>query len=144
VEKTYRIYVSEIPEPESKEKEGTTLRTLMRVGIPIFVAPVTGKVAGEIEKTDFKNGHLVFVTANTGNQHFIMRAVKVEGKDRSGKVVFVRELAGRYLHGGRHKKFMVAVPKKECVKINHLDIEVSSDRLSMNERVDVTPRLCSP
>ncbi|MFQ5441192.1 MAG: molecular chaperone [Thermodesulfobacteriota bacterium] len=143
-EKTYRIYVSEIPDPKSKKEEGTTLRTLMRVGIPIFVDPVSGKISGSIEKTVFKKGRLTFVAANTGNQHFIMRAVKVEGKDSSGKVVFARELAGRYLHGGRHKKFMVDIPEKECVKLNQLDIEVSTDRLSMNERVDVTPALCSP
>ncbi|GMR04573.1 MAG: fimbria/pilus periplasmic chaperone [Thermodesulfobacteriota bacterium] len=144
IEKTYRIYVSEIPQPQSKLEDGTVLRTLMRVGIPIFVEPVTRENSGKIEDLSLEKGRLLFSVANTGNRHFIMRTVKVEGKDASGKVVFTRELAGRYLHGKKRKKFVVEIPKKECLTISHLVIDVSADRLSMTERINVTPARCSP
>jgi len=142
-EKTYRIYVKEIPQPQVKPEDGTMLRTLMRLGIPIFVEPVKKITSAEIKGVSLEKGRLRFAVSNTGNRHFIMRSVKIVGKDATGKNVFARELAGRYLHGGREKRFVVEIPEKDCLKIDHLEIDVSTDRLSMNKRSYVKPELCS-
>ena len=143
-EKTYRIYVKEIPQPEAKPEGGTMLRTLMRVGMPIFVEPIEQKNSAEISGVSFAKGRLLFAVSNTGNRHFIMRAVKVSGLDATGVIVFSRELAGRYLHGGKEKKFVVEIPQKKCAMIDHLEIDVSTDRLKMSEKSHVNPKLCSP
>jgi len=143
-EKTYRIYVKEIPQPQSTPKDGTMLRTFMRLGMPIFVEPVKPKDSAEITGVSLKKNKLLFSVSNTGNRHFIMRSVKVIGKNAMDEGIFTRELAGRYLHSGREKRFSVEIPVKECVKIDHLEIDVSTDRLSMNKRTHVKPELCSP
>ncbi|MBI5599153.1 MAG: molecular chaperone, partial [Deltaproteobacteria bacterium] len=50
-EKTYRIYFEEMPGPSPQE--GATVRTLMRAGVPIFVAPRKAGAAGAIEGAAF-------------------------------------------------------------------------------------------
>jgi fimbrial chaperone protein len=141
-EKTYRIFLEEIPEPRQAPLEGTTLRTLTRLGVPIFIAPIKTEPLGDIEKVGLKQGELFLSVRNTGNVHFTIRAVKVEGIDASGATVFQRELAGWYLLEGRSKTFSLEVQKESCLSINALKIEVQTDRFSIGERLDVQPEMC--
>jgi fimbrial chaperone protein len=141
-EKTYRIFLEEIPGPRTDPLEGTTLRTLTRLGVPIFIAPVKTEPRGDIEKVGFKQGELFLSVKNKGNVHFTIRAVKVEGIDASGATVFQSELAGWYLLEGHSKTFSLEVQKESCLSINAIKIEVQTDRFSIGERLDVQPEMC--
>ncbi len=143
-EKTYRIFLEEIPQPQAAPPAGTGVRTLMRLGVPVFIAPVKTGVAAAVEGIELKKGRLSLSVKNTGNVHFIVRAVKVEGLDAQGATAFQMEIAGWYVLEGREKTFSMEIPKENCQNINSLNIDVITDRLSMNKRHDVSKEMCSP
>ena len=58
VEKTYRIYLEEIPEPQTLPLEETTLRTVMKVGVPLFITPVKTEVKADVEDIGISGGEL--------------------------------------------------------------------------------------
>src|SRR3990172_5373499 len=64
VEKTYRIFIHEVPEPQEKQPEGAYLRTLMKVGVPIFVSPLKVKAEAIVDAKSLKNGILSFSIKN--------------------------------------------------------------------------------
>jgi fimbrial chaperone protein len=144
VEKTYRIYLEEIPPPREQTLTGATLRTLMKVGVPVFIAPLKATPEGKIEKADISQGTLTFLVLNKGNLHFIMRGIKIEGFDKEGTQVFTTDLGGWYVLSGRSKQLSVKVPRETCVKIANVNIEVTADVVSLKESVHVQPEMCSP
>lgn len=143
-EKTYRIYLEEIPPPRELTLTGATLRTLMKVGVPVFIAPLKASPEGKIEKVDISQGTLAFLVVNKGNLHYIMKGVKIEGFDREGTQVFTTDLGGWYVLSGRSKQFSVKVPRETCVKIANFNIEVTADVVSLRETFNVQPGMCSP
>jgi fimbrial chaperone protein len=143
-EKTYRIFLEEIPGPQAAPLEATELRTILRIGVPVFIVPVKTSVAGEIGDIELEKGKLSIPVKNTGNVHFVVRTVKVEGMDAEGATVLQREIAGWYLLQGWGKTFSMEIPGESCPDIDSLKIDVITDRLSMNKRHDVSDEMCYP
>lgn len=142
-EKAYRIYLEEIPEPQTAPPEETAVRTVMKVGVPVFMAPVKTEVKGSVEGLGISAGELFLVVKNTGNVHFIIRGVDVEGVDSAGASVFKTELAGWYLHSVHSRRFSLKIPEDVCAKIKSIKIGVNTDKLSFEERMDVEAGSCS-
>jgi len=143
-EKTYRIYLEEIPPPQELTLTGATLRTLMKVGVPVFIAPLKASPEGKIEKADISQGTLAFLVVNKGNLHYLMKGVKIEGFDKEGTQVFKTDLGGWYVLSGRSKQLSFKVPRENCIKIANLKIEVTADVVSLRESLHVQPEMCSP
>jgi len=141
-EKTYRIYLEEIPQPQKEPPTETTLRTVMKVGLPVFIQPPKIEASANISGAGVVNGELGFSIENTGNIHFLIRGVDVTGLAPDGSNVFQTELAGWYLHAGRSKKFSFNIPEDICGKIDSLKIDVSTDRLSLTERINAPAQMC--
>ncbi len=141
-EKTYRIFVEEVPEPKEKQPEGATLRTLMKIGVPVFISPLKTEFSGKVAKGSLKNGVLSFSIKNEGNVHFIVHFANLVGMDEKGGEVFKKELAGWYVHQGKEKPFSTEIPKDTCLKIKTIKINVDTDRMAINDSLAVTPEMC--
>jgi fimbrial chaperone protein len=140
-EKTYRIYLEEIPRPGA-EGEGATVRTLMKVGVPVFISPVGGVARGEIDEAALSGGALRFRVRNDGDAHLLIRGISVEGTDAGGIGVFRKQVAGWYLLEGRSRVYSVEIPKEECLKAREIRIDVDTDKLSLDRSLDVLPEMC--
>jgi fimbrial chaperone protein len=142
-EKTYRMYLEEIPGKEALQ--GTTVRTLLRIGIPVFFAPVAPEAKGNLEglKTE-SGGKVSFLIKNEGNVHFIIRSIKITGQDASGSEVFADESQGWYLHAGVAKAFTREIPKNECPKVRRINVEVTTDKPTLSGALDVQQGICTP
>ena len=68
----------------------------------------------------------------------------MKGNDTSGKEVFKTEIGGGYLHGGSSKGFTVEIPTENCLKMNNLEINIDTDRLSLIEKLNVLKEMCTP
>jgi fimbrial chaperone protein len=70
VEKTYRVFITEIapPQPEAPEVSGVNMR--LQIGVPVFVAP-TAPVVPTLDLVDTRNidGKLFLELRNAGNVH---------------------------------------------------------------------------
>jgi len=143
-EKTYRVYLEEVPPPPEAPLSGAVVRTLMKVGVPIFLAPVKPAPAGTIEQFTLLRNTLAFSLMNTGNIHFIVRGVGIRGLDTAGTAVFEKNLSGWYVLSGRTKTFTASIPPAVCAVIASITVEVSTDIISLRKSLNVLPEMCSP
>jgi fimbrial chaperone protein len=141
-EKTYRIFLEELPQP--LQTEGNVIRTILKIGIPVFISPVKPEEMGEIEKMEFSKGDLSFTVKNKGNVHLIIQSVKVKGVDASDTPVFQLEAQSRYLLEGRSRTFSFKIPKEDCLKMSALTIDVATNKFSLGKRLNVIREMCSP
>lgn len=139
-EKTYRLFIEEIP--DNGQTETTAVKIIMRVGVPIFISPLKTTASGVIEKTQMKDGILRMDVRNEGNIHFVIKSMKVEGKDESGKEVFYTEKAGGYLHHGKSKGFVFDLPEDLCRKTKALNVHIDTDRLMMGKKIEIVEEMC--
>ncbi len=154
-EKPYRLYFEELPMPRG-DKGGVSLRTLLKIGISVYLTPVELNRSGKIEDVRLSDGKLFFRITNSGNAHVNLKSITIEGKDGSGATVFTRDVSGRALLAGRSKPFSEELSKVDCNKISHLHINVitahpleksasrQKNSLSMSEKLDVLPAMCAP
>lgn len=142
IEKTYRMFISEIP--EIRPEEGATLQIVMNLGVPIFIGPSSPSPEGEIEKISLSKGKLNISLKNSGNVHFVIKSIKVSGKDDTQSEVFNAEMAGWYLLAGNSKEYTLDIEKNSCLKIRNIRINVDTDRLSMEKDFVVSNEMCAP
>jgi fimbrial chaperone protein len=140
-EKTYRLFIEEIPEP--KQTEGARVAIAIRFGVPIFVKPVKEDLRGEVGNLSMTGGVVGAVARNSGNVHLLVRAVLVQGKDGSGKTVFTKELGGWYLLAGAKRAYTAEVPADVCREIARVDVEVRAETLSFTGTLVADPSMCA-
>ncbi|HEY1978208.1 MAG TPA: fimbria/pilus periplasmic chaperone [Candidatus Baltobacteraceae bacterium] len=134
VEKTFRMFVEELPSLQSvitPKAAGITLR--LKIGIPVFVSPnVRASVSGAIRDASIRNNVLAFDVVNTGNTHFSIQQVHVVGKNASGADVLTRELTGWYLLAGGTRHFTVSISKSNCESLSSLAVQVHADATTLS------------
>jgi len=141
-EKTYRLFIEEIPEP--KKAEGVNIAVAIRFGVPIFVKPLKEEAKGEIEKIELSKGVFTALIRNKGNTHFIINSINVRGNNAKGENLFSQELSGWYLLSGISRLYSTTVPQEVCKGLSRLDLEVKTDRLILNGKLDVDEAMCLP
>lgn len=139
-EKTYRIYVEEIP--SEYLPEGATVRLLMRAGVPIFISPVKVSPSGKIESVSMKEGEVGFSVRNDGNLHFIITSLVIKGVDAEGNSLFSKELGGWYLLSGASRLYTASLPREICNKTARINITIKTNRLNLSGNLDVDRSMC--
>ena len=139
-EKTYRLYIEEIP--NHKKKDRTAVNIIMKVGVPIFLAPVKVEPKGLVKEMNLDAGSFHAKLINDGNVHFILRAINISGRNGAGEEIFREEIGGRYLHSGNSKDITLDIPQESCINMKTLDLEMNTDKLSLREEIDVTREMC--
>lgn len=141
-EKTYRLFIEEIPEP--KKAEGAQVAIAVRFGVPIFVKPLKEEAKGEIEKIELSKGVIKAVVKNAGNRHFIINAVNIKGKNAKGEETYSKEISGWYLLTGVSRLYTSQIPQDICNDTAKLDIEVRTSEFILNGKLDVDTAMCRP
>jgi fimbrial chaperone protein len=140
-EKTYRLFLEEVPEPQQQAK-GAAVKILMRVGVPIFIVPLQEEVKGAIAKADLQKSVLSLTVTNEGNSHFIIRNINAKGINDGGNDIFNIETGGGYLHASGAKSFMIEIPADSCLQAKTLEISITTDKLSMDEKIEISKEMC--
>jgi len=141
-EKTYRLFIEEIPGP--KKTEGVNVAISIRFGVPIFVRPLKEEARGAIDKIELSKGILNIWVRNTGNTHFIINSVNLKGKNMKGEEVFSKELSGWYLLSGVSRVYSLSIPQDSCKDLAKLDVEARTNRFNLNGKLDVDQAMCMP
>jgi fimbrial chaperone protein len=111
VEKTYRVFVEELPPTERPAQAPSEVRVLTRVGVPVFLAPSRALERRSIDNLSAKSGHGSFRVANQGTIHFREDAVQLRGLDAQGGILFEREQRGWYVLAGGALDYDFELPK---------------------------------
>jgi fimbrial chaperone protein len=141
-EKTYRLFLEEIPEP--KKAEGVNVAVAIRFGVPIFVKPIKEEPRGEIEKIGMSGGTVHVRFKNTGNLHLIINSVVVRGRNLKGEETFSKEHGGWYLLAGASRPYATDVPPEVCRDLARIDVVVKSDKLTLAGDAVVDKSMCPP
>ena len=141
-EKTYRLFIEEIPEP--KKKEGANIAVAIRFGVPVFAKPLREEPRGEIEKIGMAKGVLSAVVRNIGNVHFRISSIAVTEKDAKGNIIFSKDLDGWYLLNGVSRTYTTEIPKDKCVEGSKLELNVKSDNLNITKSLNIEKSMCLP
>lgn len=141
-EKTYRLFIEEIP--ETRKSEGTTVAIAIKFGVPIFVKPLKEEPKGEIEKPLISKGAVKMLVKNSGNVHFRIESIAVKGKDLEGEEKFSKELSGWYLLSGASRSYTTTIPQEVCAAVAKVSIEVKTDKFTLNGNLDADKTMCLP
>jgi fimbrial chaperone protein len=148
-EKTYRLFVQEIPTPkkstdaEGKKEIKAGVAIAFRFSMPIFVKPLKPQEVFVFDSIEMSKGVVKAVVKNTGNVHVKTRAVKFSGKDAEGKEVFSKEIAGWYILNGLSSSYEAEIPKDVCGKIAKVDISAQTEKGSVNGNLNVQKNMCA-
>jgi len=142
-EKTYRLFIQEIPDPGTKSAE-TQIRVAIRFGVPIFVKPQKEEIRGQIDKVALGEGKLQTVVRNTGNSHFVIQSILIKGTDREGKETFSKELSGWYLLAGSVRSYETPLAQEVCRDTARFHVKVKTTEFTLDDRLDVDKSLCLP
>jgi fimbrial chaperone protein len=143
VEKTYRVFVQELPPLEGSEQAGG-VAVLTRMGIPIFLEPPKRAAQAQLRDAALEGRRLSFALANSGTVHFVPERIHVRGLDAAGAMRFEHELNGWYILAGGHQRFWVELPVELCASIASLAIEARIGDATLSERVARPAAACSP
>jgi fimbrial chaperone protein len=141
-EKTYRLFIEEIPGP--RKAEGVNVAVAIRFGVPIFVKPLKAEARGEVGAMTMSAGDLLVPVNNTGNVHFVVQSVLVRGKNAAGEEIFSRELSGWYLLAGVSRGYTTTVPSGTCGNMAVIEAEVKTDKFLLRGRTVVDRSMCGP
>lgn len=143
-EKTYRLFIEELPSQagESAPPGQVTIRT--RLGIPIFIRPPKEVSDGRVEQVAVRDGRLTFAVRNAGTVHFLVQAVRVTGLDGSGETVLETKLEGWYVLAGGTRLFDLELPAETCPRLKTVAISAETSKTSFAERADLSTVTCRP
>ena len=144
VEKTYRIFFEELPPLEKPENSGAQVRILTKMGIPIFVSPEKANAEAMIDSARLEKGTLSFDIRNSGNTHFSLEGVKLQGVGANGEALFDRQLDGWYVLAGSPRTYSVEIPADACSKLKKIVIDAQTDTAkgTVTREIEVAPPLC--
>jgi fimbrial chaperone protein len=142
-EKTYRIFVEEMPPLEEAGASGAAVHMLTKMGIPIFVRPGKETSTATISGLERQGDVVHFSLSNSGTVHFIPQQVTVKGMS-GDRTVFEQKLDGWYVLAGGRRDFKAAVPKDTCAKVTSLLVEIAISSSRLNETLDTPSGACMP
>ena len=141
VEKTYRLFLAELPVVKPGE---LALKFALRLSIPIFVKPQKEIKEWAIDGLKLSEKTLTVKVKNSGNTHISVSKITAMGFDDSGKEVFSREIAGWYALAGGSKPFAVGVSREECMGVKTIKVTVEVKKTTKESTLDVDKNMCTP
>jgi fimbrial chaperone protein len=128
-EKSYRLFIEELPPPPDPGKKGAQILFVLRFGVPIFVRPDKEQLAGAIEGLEAAPTAATVVIRNSGNQNFQIQSLSL--KSEAG---YEKEIVGGYVLAGATKHVAAPFPPELCRKLGKLQIVMKTDRIGTIER----------
>ena len=142
VERSYRIFVEELPPLESVTSGNAGVKVLTKMGIPIFVRPAREATALAIKDIAGRNGSLRFAVANSGTVHVVPEKVVVRGF-ANGAPVFEKQLTSWYLLAGGRRDFDLPLSAPDCARATAYQVEIAFGESKVDQRVDAPAGICT-
>lgn len=144
VERTYRIFVEELPPSAQQAAPAGQVRVLARMGIPIFVEAKAGRAELRLSPPALQPGRLVFELRNGGTKHAIPQVIHVRGQGAGGETLWEGEQEGWYVLAGDRRVYEMPFPREECVRTKTVAVEVKAGEQTLTERLDIAAAACAP
>ena len=139
-EKTYRLYLAELPISKPGE---TTVKMLLRLGLPIFISPTKPILKSAIEKVALFDGAIGVTVKNDGNQHVLVNKIKATALISPDTETFSKEITGWYVLAGASRTFYMEMPREACEKSRTIKMIIKIEQQAdMTAESDVDQSQC--
>ena len=144
VEKTYRIFVEELPPAHRSEASASAgeVRVLTRMGIPIFIQPAKSTVDARLEGLTIQGGRLSFRIRNAGTVHVVAQAVRFTGSGPGGETVLEGALEGWYILPGGTRVYDLELPRDTCPRVRRMSVEVQTSNAVLSGQLSPPAGAC--
>jgi fimbrial chaperone protein len=144
-EKTYRLFIEEIPQPRKGPADVAQLTVAVRFGVPVFVKPLKEEVKGEIAQAALAKGVVSVAVKNAGNTHFRISDITLKGTNSQGAETFATKIDGWYLLADAARSYTSPVPAGKCAETAQIEIVVSTDaKITLKRQLNVEKGQCLP
>jgi len=143
-EKTYRLYIEEIPQPRKAEKGKAQVAIAIRFGVPIFIKPASESLKGQIDPITVVKGTATALVRNTGNVHFRITTVTITGSTADGQKIFTKEIKGWYLLAGAERSYSEPIPPDVCRRLEQIQFDIKADLLTLSGTHQINKEMCLP
>ena len=144
VEKTYRIFVEELPPASPLETAESGVRVLTKMGIPIFLQPAGASARVSLRDLSFQNGVFDFEIENGGSAHVVPQDIRVRAATATGQMVLDRKVDAWYILAGGRRRYQFTMPQPLCQSISSLLVEMQVGSASISSRLAPSPTACQP
>jgi fimbrial chaperone protein len=142
LERTYRMFLEELP-PAKTETVGSGVQVLTRVGIPIFLAPVSTAARASLSDVGLTGGALHFQVDNVGNTHLVPESVRVRGLSGSGEPVIDNSRDGWYILGHSSRRYEMKFADAECSRVRSVLIDIKIGATLLKGRLETPAGACT-
>ena len=94
----------------------------------IFLAPVKTLEDVRLSPVTLARTGASIDVENTGNVHFRVQSVHVEGFAEGGRKLFEKQTQGWYILAGSHKRYELEVPREACARVRKIVVSVKAER----------------
>ena len=143
-EKSYRLYIEEIPQPRKAEKGRAQVAIAIRFGVPIFIKPASESLKGLIDPITVVKGTATALVRNAGNVHFRITTVTITGRTADGQKIFTKEINGWYLLAGAERSYSDPIPPDVCRRLDHIQFDIKADLLTLSGTHQINKEMCLP
>lgn len=139
-EKSYRIFVEELPPADNGKQKG--IRLLTKMGIPVFIQPTKQLVQPQVGQMKMSTDGFSFEIKNTGTVHFFPGKIRVFGKGTPGEILLDRQLQPWYVLSGGVRKYSIEISPRECHQLHDLTVELEVEGKTFKQEFSVPTQVC--
>ena len=143
VERTYRVFLEELPPVKAAEVKDTGVQVLTRVGIPVFVQATSPAAKGGLSQVGLVKGALQFQIDNLGNTHFVPDSIRVRSLTASGDTVSDQSTEGWYILSRSSRRYEMTLPVADCARLRSVVIDVRVGGASLKSRLETPTGACA-
>ena len=140
IEKSYRLFVDELPPPNANT--AGSIRVLTRPGVPVFLQPGTPAARPALNLA-LQRSHLLVSLENHGNSYVMAQSVRVVGKTKTGEVQFERDLQAWYVLAHGRRQYDVALTDADCAALAELYATSKTERGVVRAELTVPAGSCA-
>ncbi len=146
VEKSYRLFVEELPPFDGDAATARTpgVKVRVRVGIPVFVQPAAGRAEPRLAGMAAQGRRITFELQNLGVIHVPPQRVRVIGYRPDGAVAWERDLESWYVLAKGTRRYETLVGPEECAVTSAVGVEVETRPDALAGRLDPVRLACVP
>jgi fimbrial chaperone protein len=143
-EETYRLFLEQLP-PAAPEAApaGASVRVLLRVGVPVFVAAAQPERRASIGSPEVRAGEVRWSVVNEGNVHFVADRVELTALARDGSTLLTRQFQERYLLAGTTRLLRTDIPRETCGQTAAIEVSIVGENVGLRRKVNVEPGACN-
>ena len=143
MERTYRLFIEELPGPGKTNKGPMQIKVLLRMGVPIFVAPASPRPEPSIDGITVGGGKLRVRVRNKGTAHFRLATIRLHGEDEAHNTLLDLQMPGWYVLAGSERVFEADLPPGVCGKLALVTAEAETEATTVTASVNEIASKCT-